>query len=62
MKKNYIPETMGFAEGLMGPPIGAYDKMKKKRMLIDWEKAKSLTEDLLAHGRKIDRVEVGLRS
>ena len=56
-KRNYIPGSMSFAAGFMGPPISARDK---PLMLVDEAKAKELIEDRLSAGRKIERVQLGL--
>jgi hypothetical protein len=53
--KNYIPDSIGFAEGFLGPKgdVGFF-------MVADWEKAKSIIEALVESGKNIDDCEMGL--
>ena len=49
--KNYIPSSISFAEGFMGPKGD-----KGFIMTADWDKAKSTIEKLISEGRNIDNV------
>lgn len=53
--KNYIPDSIGFAEGFLGPKgdVGFF-------MVADWDKAKSIIENLIEQGKEIQEVEMGL--
>ena len=54
---NYVPESIGFSEGylygLMKPDLGYI-------MIADWDKAKAIIEKLIADGRNVVEVEMGL--
>ena len=52
---NYIPDSIGFAEGFLGPKgdVGFF-------MVADWGKAKSIIENLLEMGSDISDVQMGL--
>ncbi len=52
---DYIPESMSFFEGFLGPKgdVGFF-------MVADWEKAKKIINQLLAQGRNIQSVRMGL--
>ena len=54
-EKNYTPGSMSFAEGFYGPKgdVGYF-------MIADWCKAKAIIKKLIADGRNIERVEMGL--
>ena len=55
--KNYIPGSISFAEGylwgLAMPDLGYL-------MMADWCKAKAIIKKLIADGRNIEKVEMGL--
>lgn len=55
MKQNYVPGSMSFSEGFMGPRGNVGFTMK-----YDNEKAKKIIEDLIKQGRKITSAKVGL--
>ena len=54
---NYVPKSIGFSEGylygLMKPDSGYL-------MMADWCKAKAIIKKLIADGRNIERVGMGL--
>jgi hypothetical protein len=55
MERNYIPSSMSFAEGFMGPKgdIGY-------SMVIDEKKARKIVRKLLKKGKNIQRITAGL--
>ena len=54
-EKNYVPGSISFMEGFFGPKTNiGYS------MIADYEKAKSIVEELLKEGRDIDNVKMGL--
>jgi hypothetical protein len=53
--QNYKLGSIGWAEGFMRPKgdVGFF-------MVPDWDKAKSIIENLISEGKNIDEVEMGL--
>lgn len=53
--KNYIPQSISFAEGFLGPKgnVGFL-------MVADYKKAEQIVNDILSDGAEIDNVVMGL--
>jgi hypothetical protein len=54
---NYVPGSISFADGFMGPPLGSD---RNKQMGVDTVRARQIVKSLLKDKRSIERAELGL--